>query len=224
MRCYEQQTPFREAHRTTDVNCPQSPPVTPTVTSYCTRQPSPPASSVSQWTPRSIAELGIRWSVLESNVAIIVRSRPCGHVYALSVSADTTTSNSKGWRLYKDGSRVLLVPTTATRSKTHWLLDTEQSTDILLVWRQAGKQMRWIPSPGTFRPSTLRDRSDRLVAPLDGAPSPPAPKRGKIALKDNDGCHCSIGTKFSLDPFTYTMHTLTHMHTQTHTHTCTQHR
>ena len=196
---------FRGARRTADVNRSQSPSATPTVTSSryqspqtiqpvtpCTPQPAPP---VSQWTPMSIAALGIRWVILDSNDAVVVRSRPSGRVYALRQSADTTASNSKGWRLYQESSRVLLVPTNATRSKTNWLLDTKESKrDSLLVWRQAGKVMEWIPSPGTLRESTLRTRADRQVARLSPAPSPPAPKRGKAALQDNDGCHCVIGS------------------------------
>ena len=97
-------------------------------------------------------------------------------------------------RQVSDVVKVLLVPTTAFRSKRHWYLDAGESGGQMIVWRKAGKVMKWVPLPSTLRESTMRRKVQREVSFLSPALSPPLRKKGKLDTSGNKGCKCSLGS------------------------------
>ena len=109
-----------------------------------------------------------------------------------------------GWRVmnrcHDQTNKLLLVPTTATRAKTHWILDKKKSQGKVLTWTRAGKVMRWIPLPITTRISTFLRRADNRVSDVSPGLSPPPRKRKKLnpnlnveEVGENHGCKCRLG-------------------------------
>ena len=88
----------------------------------------------------------------------------------------------------------LLIPTSAVRSKRHWVLDEAGSIPgSSLTWRHSDKTMVWIHSTDNIRVSTLIKRADRRVSELKSPFfSPPPRKRGRRDSAQNKGCVCAL--------------------------------
>ena len=138
-----------------------------------------PAVSRTAWTPENIAET-IKWGILgDTSSENIVHIRPresSGHILAARVGnrASEVSKKVKGWRIMQrkvSGEvKVLLVSTSATRSKRHWYLDTGESIcGQIIVWRRANKVMKWVPLPNTLRESTMCRKVDHEVSFLSPA-------------------------------------------------------
>ena len=133
------------------------------------------------------------------NIVHVRRRESSGHILAARVGSSDVSKKVTGWRIMQrkvsGEDKVLLVPTSATRSKRHWYLDAGESIcGQIIVWRRASKAMKWVPLPNTLRESTMRRKVDRQVAFLSPALSPPLRKREKSgATTANKGCKCALG-------------------------------
>lgn len=127
----------------------------------------------------------------------IINVRPrSGKFLAVRVQSVVGTDTTPGWRImYAKGvaKKVILVPTSATRSKKHWILDNKKSITNKIVWTRAKEQMTWIALPNVVRASTTRVQADRRVSILSPALSPPLLPKGKAATAQNQGCPCALG-------------------------------
>ena len=199
MRAWLQQT-ILHVDRATESFAATQPPSTPSLSmsSPATPAPATPLLSMSSspWTPMYIAEMAVRWSIVDdtsgNNVINVRRRQASGHVLAVRVKSE------KGWRIMKDvtkAAKVILVPTNESRSFTHWILDVQKSKPNNVVWSRAGKVMTWIALPNLVRESTMIKRADRRVAVLSPAFSPPLRKTGGKCYKQNQGCACALGEK-----------------------------
>lgn len=207
MQAWKKQEPFRilrSVSKDLDSIFSSPSPVVSTQRLFAT--PATPAltPSVSSpvWTPENIATT-IKWGIVDdtsSKNIVHVRARQLsGHILAARVGKNDVLDKVKGWRIMQsqvsDVVKVLLVPTSATRSKRHWYLDeTESIHGQKITWRRAGQVMKWVPLPSTLRESTMRRKVDRQVSFLSPALSPPLRKKSKLDKAVNNGCKCSLGS------------------------------
>ena len=178
-----------------------APPVTPTPGGLPPPVTAPPVTPVA-WTPSIIASTSVTWGIVgdtsKKNI-VYVRTRTSGNVLA---ARGTEGETSMGWRVmnrcHDPTNKLLLVPTTATRAKQHWILDKKQSQSKVLCWTRAGKVMKWVPLPMTTRRTTVLRRADNRVSDVSPGLSPPLRKRQKynhegIRAGENHGCKCRLG-------------------------------
>lgn len=202
MAAWEQQEPFRILRSVSkDPDNIFSSPVISTQRMFATPSLTPSVTSPA-WTPENIATT-IKWGIVDDTSSKnIVHVRPrqsSGHILAARVGKNDVLDKIKGWRIMQtqvlDVVKVLLVSTTATRSKRHWYLDQDESIHgQVITWRRAGQTMKWVPLPNTFRESTMKRKVDRQVSFLSPALSPPLRKKSKSNKAGNDGCKCTLGT------------------------------
>ena len=152
------------------------------------------------WTPQSIAEMSVRWSIVGTPKAvkpspkIIVHvSTTNGQVLAARVDGKTTS----GWRImFNPSGKLILYPTNAPHSKIHWLISYKESIpDKTITWTRAGKTMKWVLLPSSTRKSVLsqlRQRAGRYAKDLGKVVSPRKRKRGKEEMTHQNGCRCGL--------------------------------
>ena len=201
MQAWEQQEPWRILRSVSnDPHSFFSSPVISTERMFATPSLTPSVTSPA-WTAENIART-VKWGIVDDmsdrNIVHIRPRQKSGHILAARVGSNGVCDKITGWRIMQrqvsGAAKVLLVATTAARSKRHW---------CVVRWRA-----RWCGGEVTARTHSLSLTHTRTHAHHT--------RTHTHTHTHNTHMHAHTCTD------THT-HTHTHTYVRTHTHTHTHH-